>query len=77
MLIVNATRSTPEIQQGISFLPSSHLIENLNILQSRGVRIGVGFQNSLFLALATTVISVYFGLLTAYGIVVYESYNFV
>jgi len=72
MLIVNATRSTPEIQQGISFLPSSHLIENLNILQSRGVRIGVGFQNSLFLALATTVISVYFGLLTAYGIVVYE-----
>lgn len=72
MLIVNATRSTPEIQQGISFLPSSHLIENFNILSSRGVRIGVGFQNSLVLALVTTVISVYFGLLTAYGIVVYE-----
>ena len=72
MLIVNATRSTAEIQQGISFLPSSHLLENIQILSNKGVRMGVGFQNSLFLAVVTTVISVYFSLLTAYGMVVYE-----
>ena len=72
LLIVNATRSTVEIQQGISFLPSTHLIENFNILSSRGVKIVLRFKNSLFLALVTTAISVYFALLTAYGMVVYE-----
>ena len=72
LLIVNATRSTIEIQQGISFLPSTHMVENFNILSSRGVKIVLGFKNSLFLALVTTVISVYFSLLTAYGMVVYE-----
>ncbi|HNE05223.1 MAG TPA: hypothetical protein PLT08_11930, partial [Anaerolineales bacterium] len=32
LLIVNATRSTTEIQQGLSIMPSTHLIENYNIL---------------------------------------------
>ena len=72
LLIVNATRSTPEIQQGISILPSSHLIDNYRILLSKGLKIGRGFQNSFFLAISTTLISVYFSLLTAYGMVVYE-----
>lgn len=72
LLIVNATRSTTEIQQGISMFPSTHLIDNYNILLSKGLKIERGFGNSLFLALTTTVISVYFGLLTAYGLVVYE-----
>ena len=72
LLIVNATRSTPEIQQGISILPSSHLIDNYHILLSKGLKIGRGFQNSFFLAISTTLISVYFSLLTAYGMVVYE-----
>jgi multiple sugar transport system permease protein len=72
LLIVNATRSTVEIQQGIGWFPSTHLLENLRIIQSKGLRVGVGFQNSLLLASATTVISVYFSLLAAYGIVVYD-----
>lgn len=72
LLIVNATRSTPEIQQGISMLPSSHLLENYQILLNKGLRIERGFTNSLYLAFATTGISVYFSLLTAYGIVIYE-----
>ena len=33
---------------------------------------GRGFINSFFVAVASTVLSVYFGLLTAYGIVVYD-----
>lgn len=72
LLIVNATRSTPEIQQGISILPSSHLMDNYRILLSKGLKIERGFQNSFFLAITTTVISVYFSLLTAYGMVVYD-----
>lgn len=72
LLIVNATRSTTEIQQGISAIPSSHLIDNYHILLSKGLKIGRGFGNSLFLAVSTTVISVYFSMLAAYGVVVYD-----
>lgn len=72
LLIVNATRSTFEIQQGISFLPSTHVFENYGILQGRGLNLLRGFTNSLFVALSSTIITVYFSLLTAYGIVVYN-----
>jgi len=72
LLLVNATRSTTEIQQGISILPSTHLIDNYKILLSKGLNLPRGFANSLFVAVASTVITVYFSMLTAYGIVVYE-----
>jgi multiple sugar transport system permease protein len=72
LLLVNATRSTTEIQQGISILPSTHAIENYRILLSKGLDLPRGFGNSLFLAISSTVVTVYFSLLTAYGIVVYE-----
>ena len=72
LLIVNATRSTSEIQQGISILPSTHLLDNYDILLGRGLNMVRGFSNSLLVAVASTVITVYFSLLTAYGIVVYN-----
>jgi ABC-type glycerol-3-phosphate transport system permease component len=72
LLIVNATRSTTEIQQGISILPSTHLMENYHILLSKGLNLPRGFANSLFLAVASTVVTVYFSLMTAYGLVVYN-----
>lgn len=72
LLLVNASRSTTEIQQGISALPSSHLVENFHILQDRGVDIVQGFSNSMIVAASTTVVTVYFSLLAAYGIVVYD-----
>lgn len=72
MLLVNATRSTVQIQQGLSFLPSSHMFENYGILVGRGLNLPRGFINSTFLAVAVTVVSVYFSLLTAYAIVVYD-----
>ncbi|MBI3174464.1 MAG: carbohydrate ABC transporter permease [Chloroflexi bacterium] len=72
ILIVNSTRSTTEIQQGISLLPSSHLIENYRLLLSKGLNLPRGFGNSIFLAVASTVVTVYFSLLTAYGLVVYD-----
>jgi ABC-type glycerol-3-phosphate transport system permease component len=72
LLIVNATRSTVEIQQGISFLPSTHMVGNYGILVGRGLDMVRGFSNSLLVAAASTVITVYFSLLTAYGLVVYD-----
>jgi multiple sugar transport system permease protein len=72
LLIVNATRSTAEIQQGISILPSTHLLDNYDILLGRGLNMVRGFSNSLYVAVASTIITVYFSLLTAYGIVVYN-----
>ena len=72
LLIVNATRSTTEIQQGLSLLPSTHLIENYKILLSKGLNMPRGFANSLFVAVVSTIVTVYFSMLTAYAIVVYE-----
>ena len=72
ILIVNATRSTSEIQQGLAILPSIHIIENYNILLSKGLDLAQGFKNSLFISLSSTVLTVYFAFLAAYGIVVYN-----
>jgi multiple sugar transport system permease protein len=72
LLIVNSTRSTIQIQEGISLLPSSHMAENYGYLLSRGLNLPRGFANSIFLAVSSTVITVYFSLLTAYGLVVYN-----
>jgi len=72
LLIVNGTRSTVEIQQGISMLPSTHLVENYNLLISKGLNVVQGFTNSLIISVSTTILSVYFSLLTAYGLVAYN-----
>lgn len=72
LLLVNATRSTVEIQQGISLLPSRFMLSNYGILLSKGLDLPLGFMNSLVIALSTTIITVYFSMLTAYGIVVYN-----
>jgi ABC-type glycerol-3-phosphate transport system permease component len=75
-MIVNATRSTEEINQGISFLPSGNLRYNWNKLYSVGALSKISairaFLNSTFLALVTTIVTVYFSALTAYGIKVYN-----
>ncbi len=82
-MIVNATRSTVEIQQGISMLPSSYTISNYKILLSKGLDLPRGFGNSLYIAAMTTIFTVYFSMLTAYGLVVYDFkgkkflYNFI
>ena len=72
LLVVNGTRSTTEIQQGISIMPSTHMLENYGLLVGKGLDLPRGFANSLFLAVTSTIVSVYFALLTAYGIVAYD-----
>lgn len=72
LLLVNATRSTLEIQQGISFLPSKFLLSNYKILLSKGLDLPQGFMNSFTIAALTTIVTVYFSMMAAYGIVAYE-----
>jgi len=71
LMLVNGTRSTEEIQQGLSLLPSTHLMDNWAILTGRGFQIWQGFSNSTLIAFSATILSVYFSALTAYGLTIY------
>ncbi|MCC5889393.1 MAG: carbohydrate ABC transporter permease [Alkalibacterium sp.] len=72
IVIVNATRSAPEIQQGLSLIPSGNAWNNWSHLRSRGFNIFQGYGNSLFIAATSTTLSLYFSSLTAYALIVYE-----
>ena len=74
MMFVNATRSTPQIQQSaVSFIPSTHMFDNIKILSSKNMfKPMVGFFNSFVVAAGATCLAVYFSSLTAYAQVVYE-----
>lgn len=72
ILLVNATRSTPEIQQGISLIPSNNLLVNWKNLTNRGFNIWRGFFNSAFISVMVTVLTVYFSMMFAYAIHVYD-----
>ena len=73
IMIVNATRSTTQIQQhAVSLIPSSYLMKNFKILTGKSFQPMVGFMNSVIISTCATACSVYFSTLTAYGIVVYN-----
>ncbi len=72
VLLINATRTSPEIQQGLSLLPGSNTINNWNTLASKGLNLTQGLVNSTFIAFTSTFLSVYFGLMTAYAICAYN-----
>jgi len=72
IMFVNATRSTAEIQSGLSLLPSSHMKTNLDVLLSKSFDPLKGFFNSLIISGFSTICAVYFSSLTAYALVVYN-----
>ncbi|MDR1029430.1 MAG: carbohydrate ABC transporter permease [Treponema sp.] len=72
LLLVNATRSTEQINQGISLLPGTNMLYNWQVLTGRGFQIWQGFFNSALIAVCSTVLCVYFSSMTAYGIHVYR-----
>ena len=72
IMFVNATRSTPEIQSGISLLPSGHLMRNLDVLLGKSFDPITGFMNSFIISAGTTICAIYFSSLTAYALVVYN-----
>ena len=72
LMLINATRSTAQINEGISLFPSVYALANWKILTGRGFKLALGFKNSLTISMFVTLFSVYFSSLVAYGIHVYR-----
>ncbi|MDN4070926.1 carbohydrate ABC transporter permease [Paenibacillus vini] len=72
IMFVNATRSTAEIQSGLSLLPSSHFMSNLQVLLEKSFDPIRGFLNSFIISGSATILTVYFSSLAAYGLVTYD-----
>ena len=73
LMIINASRSNAQLQQGFTLLPKENFFKNLvNAWNDASINIPRGMVNSLFIALASAVITTYFSALTAYGIHVYD-----
>lgn len=66
IMIIDSTHTNGEIAAKLWILPGTALLDNYHrLLES--VPIWKGFANSLFIAVAVTVVSGYFSALTAYG----------
>ncbi len=72
-LIINATRSHPEISKGFSFIPGKSFGSNLyNVLHNKNLPVVYGIVNSLLIAGSSAALAVYVSALTAYAIHAYE-----
>jgi multiple sugar transport system permease protein len=73
IMIVNATRNTPEIQQhALSLIPSVHLLDNFQVFVGKAFNPVRGFGNSMIISTGVTLCTVYFSSMTAYGLVAYD-----
>lgn len=73
IMIVNATRSTTQIQQSaISLIPSGYMMNNLKILLGKSFNPAKGFLNSFIISAGSTALAVYFSCLTAYALTAYD-----
>lgn len=73
IVLVNATRTSAQIQQGITLIPQNSLVDNWNyLIGQQEFEIFDGYLNSFIIAGGSTLLSVYFSSLTAYGLTVYE-----
>lgn len=66
IMIINATRPSFEIMKGLSLIPGSNIVQNYKNLMV-ATPIWRGFSNSLIIAVSSTILSGYFGALTAYA----------
>ncbi|MDR1972910.1 MAG: carbohydrate ABC transporter permease [Treponema sp.] len=73
IMLVNSTRSTVQINNGLSLIPGGNIVHNWKALTSQqGFDITKGFLNSAFIAVFATLCTVYFSSMTAYGLHVYR-----
>ena len=72
LMLINATRSNAQINEGLSFLPGGNSMKNWHNLTSRNFKIWQGFGNSAFISVLSAVLGVYFSPLTAYGLYVFR-----
>lgn len=77
ILIINVTRNTNDIANGVSFIPGSYLMKNLETLNTSEdftliFDVLAGYKNSAIITCCCTIFTVFFSALTAYGIHVYD-----
>lgn len=72
IMIINGTRTTSQINLGLSLLPGTGIAENY-IKMQQSMNIWRGFMNSILIAIPSTLLSGYFGALTAYA---FSKFNF-
>lgn len=73
VLIINSTRSHPDIQKGFSFLPGGSFVYNLkNLLANENLPVVRAIFNSLFVSSCVAIVTTYFSALTAYAIHAYD-----
>lgn len=76
ILFVNATRTSDAIKSGISLIPGGNMMVNWANFQEKqnGMQLSVfrAMINSFIIAVPSTLLSVYFSTLTAYGIQIYD-----
>ncbi|CRZ34178.1 multiple sugar transport system permease protein [Herbinix hemicellulosilytica] len=73
VMVVNATRNTYQIQaNAVSLIPSSYLANNWKVLVGKSFNPLKGFINSMIISTCSTILTVYFSSLTAYGLVAYD-----
>lgn len=73
LTFVNASRTSSEIQSGLTLIPGGVLFENVkNVMARSDLNILSGFKNSLFLSVMVTACSLLFATATAYGLTVYQ-----
>ena len=73
LLFINATRAHSEITSRISFIPGDDLIDNLKKLFTSTLDFPRGILNSAFVAFASSILTVYFSMMTAFAV---HAYNF-
>ena len=77
ILVINATRSSTEIANGISFIPGTNLFKNIKKLfgdvnYNTIFNVWIGYRNSFIITAFSTIFTVFFSAMTAYGIHVYD-----
>ena len=73
ILIVNSTRSHPEIQKGFSMIPGHSFMKNLkSVLNDANIPVLSGIKNSLIVSSLSALLATYFSALTAYGLYAYN-----
>ncbi len=73
IMIVNATRSTPQIQShALSLIPSKYLLKNYACFAGRDFKPFLGFKNSLIISCGATLCNIYFSTMTAFALVAYD-----
>jgi len=78
-MLINATRTTSDINRGISWIPGTNLAENWKFLAAYDMKPKMypqrGLLNSAIISISSTVLSVYFSCMTAYGLHVYRFFG--